>query len=109
MYQPYPAEEDLMVFMAKPPFEEFRCKHLKRGSLYTVISQGEYSLNTFSEEGTLHEFPYKGRMVVCTMQFSGDGTSSKYAGPITIYYGDDGKFWLRPTFEFDDGRFERIN
>jgi hypothetical protein len=26
--------------------------------------------------------------------------------PVTIYMGDDGKYWVRPTAEFEDGRFD---
>jgi len=101
--------EDLFVFVNAPAFQPVRYQHVKRGTFYTVISDGEFHLNTFSVEGSIHEFPYQGRMVDCTMQFSGDGSANnQYAGPITIYLGDDGKFWLRPSFEFHDGRFTLV-
>ena len=28
--------------------------------------------------------------------------------PVVIYRGDDGKLWVRPIAEFEDGRFERV-
>ena len=110
MHQPYPENADLFEFLNKPKFVPVRYRHLKRGTTYLVVSDDEFHLNTFSEEGSLHEFPYEGRKVICTMQFSGDGNpDNRYAGPIVIYMGEeDGRFWLRPKFEFHDGRFERI-
>lgn len=28
---------------------------------------------------------------------------------VTIYLGDDGQHWVRPVYEFTDGRFERLD
>lgn len=114
IYREFPADEDLMVYMTKPPFEPVRYRHVKRGTFYMVISDDEFHLNTFSEEGSLHEFPYQGRMVACELQFSGgaadeSGRIARYAGPIVVYMGEDGKFWMRPKFEFHDGRFQKID
>lgn len=82
-----------------------RYKHLKRGTYYNVISDGEYRLTMFSEEGTFHTFLIGSSLIEAELQFSGEG---KYGGPVTIYHGEsDGKYWMRPCYEFHDGRFER--
>lgn len=114
IYEAYPADEDLMVFIHRPPFEPVRYRHVKRQTEYLVISDGEYHLNTFSFEGSLHEFPHNGKMQAAELQFSGGtadatGRPSAYAGPIVVYVGPDGKYWMRPKFEFHDGRFEKID
>ena len=56
-------------------------KHKKRGSFYTKI--GEASLQSTAEisEGT----------------------------PLVIYRGEDGRLWVRPRDEFEDGRFETVS
>ena len=55
-------------------------RHLKRGTSYEVIGQGW--LQTTALIGT-----------------SADDEN------VTIYRGDDGRLWVRPTAEFNDGRF----
>ena len=110
VYESYPAGEELEVFLTRPAFEPVLYRHVKRQTLYLVVSDGEYHLNTFSYEGELHEFPHNGKMQAAEFQFSGgaadeSGRLSKYAGPIVVYVGTDGKYWMRPKFEFHDGRF----
>lgn len=82
-----------------------RYKHIKRGTFYNVISDGEYRLTTFSEEGTTHTFLIGASLIEAELQFSGEG---KYGGPVTIYHAEaDGKYWMRPCYEFHNGRFEK--
>ena len=104
----FSSEADLMEFLTKPPFEPVMYRHVKRGSKYLVVSDGEYQLNDFSAEGSIHVFSLHGEVVECELQFSGDGTENRYAGEIVVYCGEDGKYWIRPRFEFFDGRFERV-
>lgn len=56
-----------------------RYRHVKRGTIYTVIGYG--SLQTENE------------------QFDDE--------PVVIYLDAEGKFWVRPIDEFQDGRFVR--
>ena len=58
-----------------------RFRHKKRGSTYTLVAEAEFQ---------------------CSAMPPIDGL------PVTIYRGDDGKFWVRGTGEFHDGRFEEI-
>ena len=55
-----------------------RVRHIKRGTAYTVISRDA----ELQASDPLHE----GQRLV-------------------VYRGDDGKFWARPIYEFEDGRF----
>lgn len=106
-------DPDLFAHFTKPAFVPVMYKHVKRGTRYIVISDNEYHLNTFSFEGSLHDFVHNGTLVKCELQFAGgepdeSGRPSSYGGPIVIYLGEDGKYWMRPCFEFHDGRFERV-
>lgn len=106
-------DPDLFAHFTKPAFKPVKYKHVKRGTTYTVISAKEYRISTFSFEGSMHDFVHEGRFVQCELQFAGGepdekGKPSSYAGPIVVYFGEDGKYWMRPEFEFFDGRFERI-
>lgn len=56
-----------------------RVRHLKRGSEYSVVAHGR-------------------------LQVDGDLDNEK----VTVYRGDDGQVWVRPDYEFNDGRFEDI-
>jgi hypothetical protein len=58
---------------------EERYRHKKRGSEYIVIARG-------------------------ILQVDADLDNEK----VVIYRGDDGKTWVRPEYEFNDGRFELI-
>lgn len=59
-----------------------RVRHLKRGTTYTVIGYGKFQ--------TAIHTAYDNE-------------------PVTIYRADkDGRLWVRPTDEFNDGRFEDI-
>ena len=55
-------------------------RHKKRGTTYIVIAQGYLQIK------------------------------QKYIDmlPVTIYQGEEGRIWVRPTVEFEDGRFELI-
>lgn len=62
---------------------QFTHRHVKRGSLYNLIGEGKLQMN--EADGNL---------------------SDNY--PMTLYQGADGQLWARPTDEFNDGRFERL-
>lgn len=65
-----------MTKTATPAIE--RVKHKKRGSTYTIIARGR-------------------------LQVDGDLDNEK----VTVYRGEtDGDVWVRPDYEFNDGRFE---
>jgi hypothetical protein len=55
-------------------------KHKKRGTIYTEVARGIFQ---------------------CTGSLLDEES-------VVIYQGEDGKFWVRPVAEFEDGRFERI-
>lgn len=57
-----------------------RVRHRKRGGVYTVIGTAELQMATD----------------LC------DGSS------LTIYRGEDGRWWAREEGEFEDGRFEDV-
>lgn len=57
-----------------------RVKHVKRISYYTVI--GKAALQA--------------------------GSAVLEPSELIIYRGDDGKLWARPSWEFEDGRFEKV-
>lgn len=104
--RPMADEEDLFVYLSAAPPEPVKYRHVKRGSIYTVLSDGEYHLHIFTEEGETRVITFHGQTVTAELQFSGAG---KYAGRITIYVGEDGKYWMRPHYEFHElGRFERV-
>ena len=54
-------------------------RHKKRGSTYTVIARGFF-------------------------QVDGDLDNEK----VVVYRGEDQRVWVRPEYEFNDGRFERL-
>lgn len=83
-------------------------RHLKSGRYYEVIV-GEFFLHEFSEEGSVHYFVVAQENIVATLECSTAAREkSKYAGPVILYKGLDSKYWLRPPFEFHDGRFEKV-
>lgn len=71
--------EDLPAAPTSPEFVPTH-RHKGRGSLYQVIGAG-------------------------TLQASDDLDDA----PVTIYRGEDGAVWVRPTNEFNDGRFEPVD
>ncbi|WP_223566886.1 hypothetical protein [Agrobacterium tumefaciens] len=58
---------------------EERYRHKKRGSTYTVMARGR-------------------------LQVDGDLDNEK----VVVYRGEDGQTWVRPEYEFNDGRFEPL-
>jgi hypothetical protein len=68
--------------MEKPDTKmtERRVRHKKRGTCYTVIATAELQMATDLVDGSF----------------------------LTIYRGDDGKWWARQEDEFEDGRFEDV-
>lgn len=54
-------------------------RHKKRGSTYRVIAEGR-------------------------LQVDADLDNEK----VVVYRGEDGQVWVRPTYEFNDGRFEAL-
>jgi hypothetical protein len=55
-------------------------RHLKRQTVYKEIGRATVQSEDLIREGDL----------------------------LTVYCGDDGRMWARPTSEFEDGRFERL-
>ena len=64
--------------IATNTFRRFR--HLKRGTSYIEIGCGEVQSDRPIHEGDV----------------------------LVVYIGEDGKIWLRPEGEFDDGRFQPV-
>jgi hypothetical protein len=58
-----------------------RFRHVKRQTTYVEIGRGEVQSDSTITEGDI----------------------------LVIYVGTDGKLWLRPANEFDDGRFDLID
>ncbi|MBS7812312.1 hypothetical protein [Roseococcus pinisoli] len=56
-------------------------RHVKRGTEYTVLGQGELQMSADLVDGA----------------------------ELVIYRGDDGKIWFRETGEFHDGRFVKVD
>ncbi len=54
-------------------------RHKKRGSTYQVVAEGK-------------------------LQVDGDLDNES----VVIYRGEDGEHWVRPAYEFNDGRFEAL-
>jgi len=78
------------------------------GTHYEVI-EGDFTLNEFSESDTMHRFLLGTETIVATFKCGKCvEDESRYAGPVILYHGLDGSYWLRPPFEFFDGRFEQV-
>jgi hypothetical protein len=60
--------------------ELVRWRHKKRGGEYSVIAHGR-------------------------LQIEGDLDYEK----VVVYQGEDGRVWVRPAYEFNDGRFELLD
>lgn len=57
-----------------------RVRHKKRGTLYDVLGEAELQTSTDLVDGS----------------------------EMIVYRGDDGRLWVRPIDEFEDGRFEDV-
>lgn len=68
-----------LAAMPVPAVKEI-VRHKKRGTTYDVIAKGRF-------------------------QVDGDLDMEK----VTVYRGQDGQVWVRPDYEFNDGRFETIS
>lgn len=60
-------------------------KHRKRGSTYRVLTKD------------------------ARLQWSAYESTEAEAGALTVYQAEDGSTWVRPTAEFNDGRFEALS
>ena len=69
--------------IGQPPIPDFQPthRHLKRGTFYEVV----VDVGMLQATGT--------ELDEC---------------PVTIYRGEDGAWWVRPTEEFNDGRFVAV-
>lgn len=74
-------EEQHLGGCAAEPGSEPVWRHKKRGTLYKEIARGCVQIATNLQDG--------------------DG--------VIVYRGDDGKWWVRSTDEFLDGRFDRVD
>jgi hypothetical protein len=63
-----------------PEARTTKWRHKKRGTVYEEIGRGQF-------------------------QCTGSALDDEL---VVIYRGDDGKLWVRPIAEFEDGRFERV-
>jgi hypothetical protein len=59
---------------------QHRWRHKKRRTTYTEVGRAELQSSMPLDEGDI----------------------------MVVYRGDDGKLWVRPADEFDDGRFEEV-
>ena len=58
-----------------------RYRHLKRGTTYVEVGRGEVQSDTVVREGD----------------------------ELVVYVGENGRVWLRPPSEFNDGRFQAFS
>jgi len=70
---------DLLAAAPKAPAAGKKWRHKKRGTTYTEIGRGKLQ-----------------------------STGHMDMRDCVIYQGEDGAFWIRPTDEFEDGRFEPL-
>jgi hypothetical protein len=76
------AQEDIRKLEGSNPMTQTtrRVRHKKRGTTYEVIGTAELQMATDLVDGAF----------------------------LTIYRGEDGKWWARQEDEFEDGRFEEV-
>jgi hypothetical protein len=77
-----PADTDALLEKRLPLGRTTRWRHKKRGTGYDVLTS------------------------VAEAQCATDAINE--GDHVTVYVGDDDKWWVRKTSEFQDGRFERI-
>jgi hypothetical protein len=73
-------------------------RHVKRGSEYMLVGFGKMQTSNWMDEQWSHE-PQSGNPPQRTL----DPVDMR---EVAIYRGEDGKLWVRPREEFEDGRFE---
>jgi hypothetical protein len=103
MYHEVP--EDLFEHFMAPPRPPVM--YQRDGNKFAVID--EMILNTFSADESLHDYAYVGRQVKCQMEYiGGRAEGRRYAGPIVVYVSEDLTFYIKPSFEFNDGSFTKV-
>ena len=64
------------------PVQHKQVRHVKRGTIYTVLFEGQLQWSNQPQlEDTI----------------------------MTVYKSESGKIWIRPSSEFNDGRFKELN
>jgi hypothetical protein len=75
-------------------------RHVKRGSEYMLLGIGKMQTSNWMDEQWSHE-PQSGNPPQRTLD-------PVDMSEVAVYRGEDGKLWVRPREEFEDGRFEAL-
>jgi hypothetical protein len=87
-------------FASGPDGRCIECKKVHAGVFASPVRSAQEAVKVrHKKRGTTYEVIDTGRL-----QVDGDLDMEK----VTIYRGEDGQVWVRPDYEFNDGRFEAV-